>query len=56
MDLKNITSNLPLLQKKYMVDNSNYAICFVNHDWVGAAKTYDQAIKKNLKIINLADK
>lgn len=43
-------------RNRYMVDNSSYAICYVNHSWGGAAKTYDRAVKKNLKIINLAGK
>ncbi len=40
-------------RNKYMLNNSSVAICYVNHDWGGAAKTYKKATKKNLKIINL---
>ena len=40
-------------RNKYMVDNSSYAICYVTHSWGGAAKTYNQAVKKKLQIINL---
>ena len=37
----------------YMVRNSGFALCYVSHDWGGAARTYQQAIKMNLHIINL---
>lgn len=40
-------------RNKFMVDNASYAICYVNHSWGGAAKTFERAIKKNLKIINM---
>lgn len=43
-------------RNKYMVDNATYAICYVTHGWGGAAQTYQRAIKKNLTIINLANK
>lgn len=43
-------------RNKYMVDNSSYAICYVTHSWGGAAKTYNQAVKKKLQIINLGVK
>ena len=43
-------------RNKYMVDNAAYAICYVTHGWGGAAQTYQRAIKKNLTIINLANK
>lgn len=39
-------------RNKFMVDNASYAICFVNHGWGGAAKTYERAKKKGLNIIN----
>lgn len=41
-------------RNRYMVDNAAYAICYVNHGWGGAAKTYEIAVKKQLKIINLS--
>ena len=37
----------------YMVRNSGFALCYINHGWGGAAQTYRQAVKKNLHIINL---
>lgn len=43
-----------LARNRYLVDNSAYAICFVDHSWGGAAKTYERAIKKGLTVINLA--
>ncbi len=40
-------------RNKFMVDNAAFAICYVNHGWGGAAKTYERAIKKKLKVLNL---
>ncbi len=40
-------------RNKYMVDNSCFAICYVVHSWGGAAKTYETARKRGLRIINL---
>ena len=40
-------------RNKYMIDNASTAVCYVNHGWGGAAQTYNKALKKNLKIINL---
>lgn len=42
-------------RNKYMVDNSAYAICYVTHDWGGAAQTYKRALKKKLSITNLGE-
>lgn len=42
-----------LARNKYMVNCSNYAICYVNHDWGGAARTYDYAIKRKLNITHI---
>ena len=38
-----------------MVDNSQYAVCFVNHQTGGAASTYRYAVRNDLEIINLAE-
>ena len=43
-------------RNQYMVDNSTYAICFVDHSFGGASKTLEYAKKKNVRIINLAEK
>lgn len=42
-------------RNRYMVENASYAVYFVNHDWGGAAKTYEWAKKRNLKIYNLGN-
>ena len=42
-------------RNKFMVDNASYAICFVNHGWGGAAKTYERAKNKGLNIINFGN-
>ena len=43
-------------RNKYLIDNSAYALCYVTHDWGGAAKTYERAKKKGLTVINIGDK
>lgn len=43
-------------RNKYLVDNAAFAICYVTHDWGGAAQTYVRAVKKGLTIINLGEK
>ncbi len=43
-------------RNRYMVDHAQIAVCYVNHDWGGAAKTYTRAIKKRLEVINLGAK
>lgn len=40
-------------RNRFLVDSAAYAICYVNHGWGGAAKTFERAIKKNLKVINI---
>ena len=40
-------------RNRYLVDNSKYAICYVTHDWGGAAQTYKYAKKKGLNIIDI---
>ncbi len=41
-------------RNKYMVEKSQIAICYINRNFGGAIKTYEYAVQKNLKIINLA--
>ena len=41
-------------RNKYMVDNSSAAVCYVLHDWGGAAKTYSLAVKAGHNIMNTA--
>ncbi len=42
-------------RNKWMVQNSAYALCYVNHDWGGAAKTYERAQKEGLIIVNMGE-
>ncbi len=42
-------------RNKYMVNHSDIAICYINHGWGNAVKTFEYAQKKNLKIINLSN-
>lgn len=43
-------------RNKYLVDNSAYSLCYVTHDWSGAAQTLKKAVKKGLTVINLGEK
>ncbi len=42
-------------RNKYLVENSSAAVCYVTHDWGGAAKTLEMAYKKGLRVINLGE-
>ncbi len=42
-------------RNKYMIDRSDYAVCFIEHEWGGAAKTYKYAQKQGLKIMDLGN-
>ncbi len=43
-------------RNKYMVDNAEYALCYVTHGWGGAAKTFERAKKKGLVIVNIGER
>jgi len=40
-------------RNRYLVDQSDLILCYVNHDWGGAAKTYGYARRLGKRIINL---
>ncbi len=40
-------------RNRFMVEQSDIAICYVHHSWGNAAKTHNFAEKQGLKIINL---
>ena len=44
---------IPYLSFRVLEEQSSYALCFVTHNWGGAAKTYQRAVKKGLTILNL---
>ncbi len=50
---------IPYFREKaseHMVNKSDYIICYVEHSWGGAAKTYEYARRqKHIQIINIAD-
>ena len=39
---------------EYMVDNSDYMICYINRSWGGAITTYNYAKRKKKQIFNIA--
>ena len=42
-------------RNQYMVKNAAYAICYITHQWGGASKAFQTALKNNVTVINLAD-
>lgn len=40
-------------RNRYLVEHAAYALCFVEHGWGGAAKTYALACREGLTVINL---
>ena len=40
-------------RNRYLVDHSGLVLCYVNHDWGGAAKTYAYARRRGKRIVNL---
>ncbi len=43
-------------RNKYMLNSSDYVIAYVTRSYSGAFKYYEMAKRKNLKVINLAEK
>ena len=43
-----------LERNRYLVDHAEIALCYVDHCWGGAYKTYQYAKKKNLPLIELS--
>ncbi len=43
-------------RNEYMLNKSDFVICYVTHYLGGAGKFMDKAIKKNKKVINIANK
>lgn len=59
--LADIPANTPkklyiLKCNKYMVDNSDFLICYIERTWGGALKTFEYAKRKKLKIFNIKSK
>ena len=40
-------------RNKWMVNQSQMAICYVDHDWGGAVKTFEYAVRQGLIIDNI---
>lgn len=54
-DIKNTPKRFAILKRnQWMVNNSDFLIAYVEHDWGGAYKTLKYAQRKNIKIINIA--
>ncbi len=42
-------------RNKYMVEQADYVVAYIDHTWGGAYSAYQHAIRKKKKIFNLAD-
>ena len=42
-------------RNEWMVDRADVVIAYVEHEWGGAAKTLEYAVKKKKRIVNLGD-
>ena len=42
-------------RNQYLAEHASYAVCYVDHGWGGAAKTYEYAKKRGLNIINIGN-
>jgi len=52
--LENVPKRYAISQRnKWMVEQADMVIACVDHDWGGASKTLEYAVKKGLRIINL---
>jgi len=52
--LENIPKRLAISRRnKWMVEQSSVIVVYVDHNWGGAAKTLEHAVKKGLRIINI---
>ncbi len=52
--LENVPKRFAISRRnKWMVEQADMVIACVDHDWGGAAKTLEYAVKKGLHIINL---
>lgn len=52
--LENVPKRFAISRRnKWMIEKADILIACVNHDWGGASKTLEYAVKKGLRIINL---
>lgn len=42
-----------IYRNKWLIDNSNLALCYINYTWGGAYKTFTYCTKKQLEYINI---
>ncbi len=45
-----------LKRNRWIIENSNYLICYISHTFGGAYKTYKYAKNKNIEILNIYQK
>lgn len=54
---ENTPNNVKIIKaNEYMIKKSQFVICYVYYSWGGAFKTYNYAKRKNINIINIAEK
>lgn len=56
-ELEKIPQRLAILYRnRWMVDRADILICYIDHSWGGAYKTYLYAKRKKILIMNLSEK
>ena len=52
---ENVPPSIKIIKSnEYTVKKSDYMVCFIDHKWGGAYRTYTYAKRRNLEIINLS--
>lgn len=52
--LESVPKRLAILKRnEYMVNRSDIVIAYISHNWGGAAKTFDYAVRKGKRIIDI---
>ena len=52
--LENVPKRFAISHRnKWMTEQASVMVAYVEHDWGGAAKTLEQAVRKGLRIINI---
>ncbi len=55
--LESVPKRLAILKRnEYMVNRSDIVIAYISHNWGGAAKTFDYAVRKGKRMINIVEK
>ena len=55
--LESVPKRLAILKRnEYMVNRSDIVIAYISHNWGGAAKTFDYAVRRGKSLTNIVEK